>query len=264
VANALFIWNGSACFTGIDSNFAAHSHHALQISFALDPDPIKYRGVKNRWESARVLYLPPNRRHALRYETGVLASIYLDPQSVAAGHLLHGRGSEIGSIQSPGIAAVAERFRRLSRADASCEEMRDCLSFAIRQLAPESAARQAVIDPRVAEAIRYIHAAVRDAQPLTARGLGAAVDLSAGRITHLFPSQTGLPIRPYVLWVRMQYAMRILAEGRSLTYAAHEAGFSDQSHLSRAFRAMFGLRPSRIFGRSGRSRLRLRLCEDGP
>lgn len=35
--------------------------------------------------------------------------------------------------------------------------------------------------------------------------------------------------------------------GAGLTEAAHRAGFADSAHLSRTFRAMFGVAPSLLF-----------------
>jgi AraC-like DNA-binding protein len=39
----------------------------------------------------------------------------------------------------------------------------------------------------------------------------------------------------------MAVVMRTVAAGRSLTQAAHAAGFASSAHLSAAFRRMFGL-----------------------
>ena len=65
----------------------------------------------------------------------------------------------------------------------------------------------------------------------------------------------GLPIRRYVLWLRLRDVMFSLAAGHSLTEAAHRAGFSDSPHLSRTFRGMFGFPPSAIS--EGRGRVRI-------
>ena len=46
--------------------------------------------------------------------------------------------------------------------------------------------------------------------------------------------------------------------GSSLTEAAHEAGFADSAHLSRTFRATFGIAPSFLFERG---RLSVTFCE---
>ncbi len=49
---------------------------------------------------------------------------------------------------------------------------------------------------------------------------------------------------------RMRRADRLIREGSSLADAAFEAGFADQSHLSRTFRAMHGMTPG-MFKRAG-------------
>ena len=41
-------------------------------------------------------------------------------------------------------------------------------------------------------------------------------------------------------------AVERMADGASLTEAAHEAGFADSAHFSRTFRRMFGLAPSSL------------------
>jgi AraC-like DNA-binding protein len=68
--------------------------------------------------------------------------------------------------------------------------------------------------------------------------------LSAARLRHLFVEQTGLPFKTYVLWLRLTRAVERMAAGRSLTQAAHEAGFADSAHFSRTFKRMFGIAPA--------------------
>jgi AraC family transcriptional regulator len=69
----------------------------------------------------------------------------------------------------------------------------------------------------------------------------AHVGLSTGRARHLFVEETGLPFRTYLLWRCLMRAAELFSAGSSLTDAAHSAGFSDSSHLSRTFRRMFGI-----------------------
>ena len=47
-------------------------------------------------------------------------------------------------------------------------------------------------------------------------------------------------------WRRMACVARDLAEGLTLTEAAHTAGFASSAHLSTAFSTMFGLAPSAL------------------
>jgi AraC-like DNA-binding protein len=69
------------------------------------------------------------------------------------------------------------------------------------------------------------------------------------RLMHLFTASVGVPLRPYVLWLRLQYAAGELARGRSAAAAGHEAGFSDAAHFTRTFRRMLGATPRQVLRR---------------
>ncbi len=85
-------------------------------------------------------------------------------------------------------------------------------------------------------------------QELRLRRLAAELELSEGRLAHLVTEYLGIPFRPYVLWLRLQATAAEIARGRTLTEAAHHAGFSDGAHLSRVFKRMFGITPSELAG----------------
>ena len=74
--------------------------------------------------------------------------------------------------------------------------------------------------------------------------VAAAVFLSPGRFRHLFVEQTGMGLRPYVLWRRFLRVWAAIMSGRSISTAAHEAGFADAAHLTRTSRRLFGVSPS--------------------
>ncbi|MGV7852710.1 helix-turn-helix domain-containing protein, partial [Mycobacterium kansasii] len=83
--------------------------------------------------------------------------------------------------------------------------------------------------PAVVAAAAHAQAMLGDG-PVRTRDLAARVGSSAGRLTHLFTAQTGLPMRRYVLWLRLITALRAVAAGNDLTAAAHSAGFADSAH----------------------------------
>jgi AraC-like DNA-binding protein len=78
-------------------------------------------------------------------------------------------------------------------------------------------------------------------EPLSLTRVARHVNLSPSRASHLFVEQVGLPLKTYILWLRLQKAVQRYSEGATLTDAAHGAGFADSAHLSRTFRRMFGL-----------------------
>src|SRR5262249_14532606 len=68
--------------------------------------------------------------------------------------------------------------------------------------------------------------------------------LSQSRFMHVFTESVRVPLRRYILWLRLQRASCELMDGVSVTTAAHSAGFSDAAHLTRTFRRMLGTTPS--------------------
>ena len=54
--------------------------------------------------------------------------------------------------------------------------------------------------------------------------------LSPSRFRARFDAEVGLPFRRYRMWRRMALVMRAIAQGRNLTAAALEAGFSSSAH----------------------------------
>jgi len=81
------------------------------------------------------------------------------------------------------------------------------------------------------------------------KGLGiekiaTEVNLSAPRLAQLFKQITGISIRRFTLWHRVNMAALSCAQGATMTEAAIEAGFADYAHFSRTFSEMGGLKPS--------------------
>jgi AraC family transcriptional regulator len=70
--------------------------------------------------------------------------------------------------------------------------------------------------------------------------------LSPDRFRHLFLEETGVGLRPYVLWLRLETSLSAYVAGSTLTDAAHAGGFADSAHLSRTFKKMFGISPASV------------------
>ena len=99
-----------------------------------------------------------------------------------------------------------------------------------------------VSDERILRATAYIQQHL--SEPLTLEQVASEVFLSPSRFRHLFVEQTGLALRPYILWRRFLRVWELLMAGESLSSAAHMAGFADAAHLTRTSRRMFGFPPS--------------------
>ena len=99
-----------------------------------------------------------------------------------------------------------------------------------------------VADERILRAVAHINRHLDHA--LTLEEVAAEACLSPSRFRHLFVEQTGMALRPYILWRRFVRVWALLMAGESLSAAAHAAGFADAAHLSRTSRRMFGIPPS--------------------
>lgn len=63
------------------------------------------------------------------------------------------------------------------------------------------------------------------------------------RLLRSFRKQMGLPPHAYLNHLRVHRAKRLISAGFTLTDAALEVGFTDQSHLHRHFKKMLGVTP---------------------
>jgi AraC family transcriptional regulator len=84
---------------------------------------------------------------------------------------------------------------------------------------------------------------------LTVSGIAQAVGLSPYHFTRLFKESTAQSPYQYVVEARVRKAKELLTTGEfTISEAAHQVGFVDQSHLTRHFKRVFGLPPKRLLG----------------
>ena len=84
-------------------------------------------------------------------------------------------------------------------------------------------------------------------QPLSVADLAKAVNLSPGRLCHIFKSETNVALVHYLRALRMAQAKRLL-ETTFLTVkqVMIEVGIKDESHFVRDFESTYGISPARF------------------
>lgn len=196
-----------------------------------------------QWTRRRGFYVPPDEPHEFAASTTPTAIVYLEAES-AEFSLLQRSLKEPAEVTclSPPTKSLAD-LRRIAAEGGTLDEANAaCLSLLGLQAA---AAQRSPFDPRIAQCLSLIRTGLDE--PLRLPSLASALSVSESWLMHRFRSEVGLPIRRYVLWQRLWRAMELALKGSTLTVAAHAAGLSDSSHLSRTFREMFGVAPSFLF-----------------
>lgn len=108
---------------------------------------------------------------------------------------------------------------------------------------------------RIRKEHRYI-TLVRDylkshyAENVTLAELASIAQISPFYLLRVFHSEVGIPPHEYQTQVRIAQARKLLRKGRSISQAALETGFFDQSHLSRNFRRIVGVTPGQYLSQS--------------
>ena len=80
--------------------------------------------------------------------------------------------------------------------------------------------------------------------------LASIANLSPFYLLRVFRNQTGVPPHEYQTQVRIAHARKLIHKGLSISQAALETGFFDQSHLTRNFKRIFGITPGRYLSQS--------------
>jgi AraC-like DNA-binding protein len=239
------LWQGGTLWIGHTLALGElHAHHAVQITLALGPeDRFRLRpGPGEPWLESRGIVVASHQPHAFGADGAHTAVIWVEPES-EEGRILHERyaAGGVGALPPEMVDAAAPLLRDAYRATRDHDRLVRAAHDAIAALTSGHRPRRAV-DERVLRAIDFMQGRLE--RPPTLAEAAAAAYLSPGRFRHLFVEETGMRFRPYLLWLRLIRAVRVLSSGESASTAAHAAGFADSAHLTRTFRRMLGAPPS--------------------
>ena len=192
-----------------------------------------------------------HRCRALLVRGGVAHRLHFTGQQMVT-HYIAPHDPHFAALAAPGEQAVAPVpwHHGWSAALARWFDARD--AGALRDVIHETwaPAQPAGLDRRVRRMAQRFAEGEGLADPPAA--LAADVGLSGSRLAHLVKAQTGSSIGEVQRGYKFSHAARSMVAAPTFTRAAHAAHFADSAHFSRAFRAAYGIAPSRILIRSTR------------
>ena len=239
-------WDGGCLFIGRGSGIVPmHAHYAIQIAFGSEWG-IRFRtNEREEWTEYGGVIIPSRQPHAMdASRVHFNAVLFVEPETregrALSERFLHGA---IAPLPDDALADVAPALFAAWREQRSAAAVVDAARRVVQALTG-GVEPSVVSDPRILRAISYIKSHLD--RPLTLEDVAAEAYLSPSRFRHLFVEQTGMALRPYILWRRFLRVWELMTAGASLSAAAHAAGFADAAHLTRTSRRMFGIPPSAL------------------
>jgi AraC-like DNA-binding protein len=221
-----------------------HAHHAMHVVLAL-AGRLRVRVGEGPWRPAAGVVTPPDVAHAIDGSGVEVLLVFLDPESQAGAALRERLAGEVRLLtraQADALAAHGDARALMAAAD-GVAFTRVAVALLGGEAAAQAGARR--VHPRVRKLLRLLRERPAD-DDASLVALAAAVGLSPGRLMHTFTESLGIPLRPYLLWLKLQRAAAAIAGGAGLAEAAVAAGFADAAHMSRTFRRMLGMPPSAL------------------
>jgi len=240
-------WDGGCLFLGRSAAAVvpSHAHYATQIAFGSEHG-IRFRpGERDEWTSYDGVVIASRQPHSMdSMHVPYCAVLFVEPET-REGRALHELFGDAGikALPSMALATVGPALFSAWQEQQSTEAVIAAARSVVRELTG-GVEPVVVTDERILRATAYIRSHLDG--DLTLDDVANVACLSPSRFRHLFVEETGMALRPYILWRRFLHVWELLAGGVSLSSAAHAAGFADAAHLTRTSRRMFGFPPSAL------------------
>lgn len=242
VANHLKIYSALSVFFGHNLKTKEHAHHAMEIVLAVNGSLTIHSGTKTKTEG---VIIKPDVTHSIS-GTGLIISILLDPETALCSEVISMLGSKSVLKLEPSITeTLVNHFKNYTNRHFSEDGICELLSKSLASSNSKSITDGNQIDHRVSNVIDLIKSSPQKSLPFTT--LIKASGVSESRLMHLFKKETGTTIRKYVLWNKLQHAIKLHLVGNSLKQSARLSGFADSAHFNRVFVSNYGLNPTSMF-----------------
>jgi len=235
LAPGAVVWPAAVMMWGPGYHTTTHRHHAVQLLLTVRGSLLVREGSHETWHRCGGALVRPDVLHEVDGSGSTVLLGFMDPESEVGAALCDRIEGAIACLPWYQVC----RWRAVlgwPLTESGVEQ------WVTRHLLHRR--RPVHIDPRVMRAVEHIRRRVDGSADLSLSSLAAIAGLSPSRFMHLFTESLGVPLRPYILWLRLQRASSEMMEGASISQAAHRAGFADAAHLNRTFRRMLGSSPT--------------------
>jgi len=235
-------------------HFPRHSHDQFGVGVIASGGQRSWSGVGTvRASAGDVIMVNPGEMHdGAPFEDAVREwrIIYLDPATVAreADEEFIGTAEIVRPVARDPLLAcrLMELFASLTAGHTDLLDREEQLLRTVIALFRGHGMarfRSSATSPSVSRAVKHIDSAPE--RPVSLGELAALSGVSRFQLLRGFSREVGITPHAYIIQRRVTLAQRFLAVGQSAAEAALQAGFSDQSHMARAFVRQVGVTPGR-------------------
>ena len=247
----LFLWNGQGLYLGPGRDSSLHQHHAIQIGISYEqPFLLRYH-PPDPYIAVPCFFMQPNTPHQILAPSQHALFLWIEAESEIARALLAVYASTrfLPVEQLASIQRTTSVLEELLSETVTCEQARHLVARVLSAFLPDTALSSPT-EARLSLTLDTLKKQAHELAGFSPQQIAALLHLSESRLRHVFRQQVGLSMQRYLLWQRLLTAIASTIRGVSLTQAAHDAGFADAAHLTRTFRATFGITPSSILKNS--------------
>jgi AraC-like DNA-binding protein len=238
--------------------FSPHTHDAFVIAVTeAGGAEISSRGITEKVGPATLFVSNPDEGQSARMEGGErwrYSAFYLTRSAIDA--VGQGLGIEATPYFMRNMLRDADLIESFGRLHRSLEGERDDLRAEELELdtfaklfhrhgsgggRPEPAPQSRAVAGRIIEVMRARHA-----ENLGLEELANVAGFTKFQLIGLFKRTIGLTPHAYLVHVRLNAACRLLKRGLPLAECAVEAGFCDQSALTKHFKRCYGITPAQF------------------
>src|SRR5262249_19971575 len=231
------VWDlgpGRLMVAGAFADLALHHHPAVQVTVGAQ-GPLRVSRADGQHDVGRLGVVGSGIRHAVRSDANSPAlQLYVGLQTW--------QGIALNSLTRQGVWIVddGQELAEATAASLETDDPRAAADFLVDRLCGQQDGSRSV-HPQLRQAIEVASSRVPD--HIDVASIAEAVALSPDYLGRLCKQQTGWLRRARSRWAGLVTAMGHLIEGRSVTDAAHLAGFADGSHANKVCREMTGSAP---------------------
>ena len=250
-------------FSDYDHAFPRHSHDRFTLGvFGPGNGSIRVERGNFRAIEGSILAIAPDEAHAADPARGrgwTYRTLYPSQRIVDIALERCGNAQPFHQpvLDDAPLAHRVEQVHKTLEEEGPSLRMEESLVGVVRHLflrhgAPASNPGRAPASAAVRLAREYLEE--NYSQPVKLAELAALCGVTAFHLIHSFRAAVGMPPHVYLTQVRASRARDFLVRGKTLSSVAYACGFSDQSHLTRVFKRIYGITPGVYVAASMRPR----------